>query len=105
VYVVETDWKLCFYPAFLTDSDFEPFFRVRDGWKGCPGIGCDIAAVEMSDDFARISGIPKQGAFFYCSCEKCGLNLKPATCFTCPFPGCAGNSCLVIEYFSAFERH
>lgn len=24
---------------------------------------------------------------------------------TCPFPGCAGNSCLAIEYFSAFERH
>jgi hypothetical protein len=58
-----------------TDSDFEPFFRVRDGWRGYPGIGCDIAAVEMSDDFARILGIPKQGAFFYCSCEKCGLEV------------------------------
>jgi hypothetical protein len=56
-----------------TDSDFEPFFRVGDSWKGYPGIGCDIAAVEMSNDFARILGIPKQGAFFYGSCEKCGL--------------------------------
>ena len=67
------------WPAFLTDSDFEAFFRVRDGWKGYPGIGCDIAAVEMSDDFARILGLKIEGllitACFHVAAPCCRFNL------------------------------
>jgi hypothetical protein len=52
---------------------------VRDGWKGCPGIGCDIAAVEMNCDFARILGLKIEGLLitvcFHAAASCCRFNL------------------------------